>query len=189
MQNISKSLTKYSEIPDAHNRGQFFRTTWWESTLCKTVAAIGNNIDPLLLNCSAFYVLYSFIHWVLLLGLAKMVTRKIIVYNSFWWADVLPVSKMPCVKMFFELTWILHIMDMLREKFSWILLFYTRPIIFQSKAPVVCSVTTVVSIDFCLNKLTMFSQHMGLKNKRVSEQIHRNWNVDQVSVLITSYIT
>ena len=36
-----------------------------------------------------------------------------------------------------------------------------KPIIFQSKASVVCSVTTAVFIDFCLKKLNVFSQHIG----------------------------
>ena len=38
-----------------------------------------------------------------------------------------------------------------------------KPINFQSKASVVCSVTTAVFIDFCLKKLNVFSQHIGKK--------------------------
>ena len=41
-----------------------------------------------------------------------------------------------------------HTMDMLWEKFQWILPLYMKPISFQSKASVVCSVATVVFIDF-----------------------------------------
>ena len=52
-----------------------------------------------------------------------------------------------------------HTMDMLWEKFQWILPFYMKPNSFQPKASVVCSVTTF--IDFCLNKLNVFSQHIG----------------------------
>ena len=40
---------------------------------------------------------------------------------------------------------------------------HMKPISFQSKASVVCSVTTVVFIDFCLEKRTVFSQHIGQK--------------------------
>ena len=44
-------------------------------------------------------------------------------------------------------------------------------------------------IDFCLKKLSVFSQHIGKKKTNEylnpAEQIPRNWNVDQLSVLIT----
>ena len=83
-----------------------------------------------------------------------------------------------------------HTMDLLWEKFQWILPLYMKPISFQSKASVVCSVTTVIFIDFCLKKLNVFSQHVGQKTNEYlnfAEQIPRNWNVDQISVLITSW--
>ena len=83
-----------------------------------------------------------------------------------------------------------HTMDMLWEKFQWILPLYRKPISFQSKASVVCSVTTAVVIDFCLKKLNVFSQHIGKKTNEYlnsAEQIPRNWHVDHVSVLITSW--
>ena len=60
-------------------------------------------------------------------------------------------------------------MDMLWEKFHWILPLYMKPISFQSKASFVCSVTAAVFIDFCLKKLNVFSQHIGKKNKCISE--------------------
>ena len=50
-----------------------------------------------------------------------------------------------------------HTMDMLWEKFQWILPLYMKPISFQSKASIVCSVTAAVFIDFCLKKLNVFS--------------------------------
>ena len=56
-----------------------------------------------------------------------------------------------------------HTMDMLWEKFQWILPLYMKPISIQSKASVVCSVTTAVFIEFCLKKLNVFSQHTGKK--------------------------
>ena len=80
-------------------------------------------------------------------------------------------------------------MDMLWEKFQWILPLYMKPISFQSKASVVCSVTAAVFIDFCLKKLNVFSQHIGKNTNEYlnsTEQIPRNWNVDQLSKLITS---
>ena len=83
-----------------------------------------------------------------------------------------------------------HTMDMLWEKFQWILPLYMKPIGFQSKASVVCSVTTAVVIHFCLKKLNVFSQHICQKTNEYlnsAEQIPRNWNVDHVSVLITSW--
>ena len=83
-----------------------------------------------------------------------------------------------------------HTMDMLWEKFQWIRTLYMKPISFQSKASLVCSVTTAVFIDFCLKKLNVFSQHIGQKINEYQispEKIHRNWNVDQVSLFITSW--
>ena len=80
-------------------------------------------------------------------------------------------------------------MDLLWEKFQWILPLYMKPISFQSNASVVCSVTTAMNIDFCLKKLNVFSQQIGKKTNEYlnsAEQIPRNWNVDQLSVLITS---
>ena len=82
-----------------------------------------------------------------------------------------------------------HTMDMLWEKFQWILPLYMKPISFESKASVVCSVTAVIFIDSCLKKLNVFSQQIGKKTNEYlnsTEQILRNWNVDQLSMLITS---
>ena len=81
-----------------------------------------------------------------------------------------------------------HTMDMLWEKFQWILPLYMKLINFQSKASVVCSVTTAIFIDFCLKKLNVFTQPIG-KKKWISEfrrakQMTRNWNVNIVSVLM-----
>ena len=56
-----------------------------------------------------------------------------------------------------------HTMDMLWQMFQLILPLYMKPISFQSKASVVCSVTTAVWVDFCLKKLNVFSQHIGKK--------------------------
>ena len=83
-----------------------------------------------------------------------------------------------------------HTMEMLWEKFQWILPLYIKPISFQSKASVVCSVTTAIFIDYCLKKLNVFSQHIGKKTNKYmdsAEQILKNWNVDRLSVLITSW--
>ena len=84
-----------------------------------------------------------------------------------------------------------HTRDLLWEKFQWILPLYMKPISFQSKASVVCSVTTAIFIVFCMKKLNVFSQHIGKKKTNEylnsAEQIPRNWNVDQLSVLITSW--
>ena len=62
---------------------------------------------------------------------------------------------------FLEFTNHYHTMDMLWEKFHCILPLYMKPINFQSKASVVCSVTTALFIDFCLKKLNVFCQHIG----------------------------
>ena len=81
-------------------------------------------------------------------------------------------------------------MDLLWEKFQWIPPLYMKPIRFQSKASVVCSATAAIFIDFCLNKLNVLSQHIGKKTNEYlssAENIPRNWNVDQLSVLITSW--
>ena len=82
-----------------------------------------------------------------------------------------------------------HTMDMLWENFQWILPHYMKSIIFQSTVSDVCSVTTAVFIDFCLQKLNVFSQHIGHKTNGYLNsvgQITKNWNVNVVSVLITS---
>ena len=83
-----------------------------------------------------------------------------------------------------------HIMDLLWEKVQWILPLYMTPISFQSTPSVVCSVTVAMFMNLCLKKLSMFSQHIGNKTNEYlnsTEQIPRNWNVDQLSVLITSW--
>ena len=56
---------------------------------------------------------------------------------------------------FFDLS-LNHTMDLLWEKFQWILPLYMKPISFQSKASDVCSVTAAIFIVFCLNKLNVF---------------------------------
>ena len=56
-------------------------------------------------------------------------------------------------------------MGLLWEKFQWILPLYMKPISFQSKASVVCPVTAVIFIDYCLTKLNVFSQRIGKKKK------------------------
>ena len=81
-----------------------------------------------------------------------------------------------------------HTMDLLWEKFLWILPLYMKPISFQSKASVVCSVTAAIFIDFCLKKLYVFSNILVEKTNEYlnsTEQIPRNWNIDQRSVFIT----
>ena len=67
-----------------------------------------------------------------------------------------------------------HTMGMFWEKFQWILPLYMRPVSFQSKASVVCSVTTVVFIDFCLKKPNVIFQHIGKTNKWISEFCRTN---------------
>ena len=62
----------------------------------------------------------------------------------------------------------MHTMDLLWEKFQWILPLYMKPISFQPKASVVWSVTAAIFIDFCLMILNVFSQHIG-QNKWISE--------------------
>ena len=83
---------------------------------------------------------------------------------------------------------------MLWEKFQWILPLYMKPISFQSKASVVCSVTAAVFVDFCLNKLNVFSQHIGKKNKWISE-FHRTnprelkcWSIFYVNYFLRYYL-
>ena len=58
-------------------------------------------------------------------------------------------------------------MNMLWEEFQWILPLYMKPISFESKASVVCSVTPAAFIDFCLKKLNVFSQHVGKKTMNI----------------------
>ena len=56
-------------------------------------------------------------------------------------------------------------MDLLWEKFQWILPLYMKLISFQSKASVVCAVTAAIFVDFCLKNLNVFSQHIGQKKQ------------------------
>ena len=60
-----------------------------------------------------------------------------------------------------------HTMDLLWEKFQWILPLYMKPISFQSKVSGVCAVTAAIYIDFCLKKLNVFSQHIGQKQMNI----------------------
>ena len=60
-----------------------------------------------------------------------------------------------------------YTIDLLWEKFQWILPLCMKPINFQSKASVVCSVTAAIFIDFCLKKLNVFSQHIGQKQMNI----------------------
>ena len=50
-----------------------------------------------------------------------------------------------------------------------------KPINFQSKASVVCSVTTALFIDFCLKKLNVFSQHIGTKTNEYLYSTEKNY--------------
>ena len=68
---------------------------------------------------------------------------------------------------------IVHTMDLLWEKFQWILPLYMKPISFQSKASVVCSVTAAIFIDFCLKKLNVFPNIL-VKNKQTNIWIPQN---------------
>ena len=78
-------------------------------------------------------------------------------------------------------------MDMLWDKLQWNPPLYMKPISFQSKASVVCSVTTAVFIEFAWRNEMCF---LNILVKWIyeflnsAEQIPRNWNFDQVSVLI-----
>ena len=87
-----------------------------------------------------------------------------------------------------------HIMDMLWEKFQWILPLYMKPISFQSKASVVCSVTAAVFIDFFLNKLNVFSQHIGQKTneylnstKQIAQEL-KCWSTFYVNYFLRYYL-
>ena len=61
-----------------------------------------------------------------------------------------------------------HTMDMLWEKFHWILPLYMKPINFQSKASVVCSVTTALFIDFFPEETKCVFPTYWYKNKWIS---------------------
>ena len=80
-----------------------------------------------------------------------------------------------------------HTMDLLWEKFQWILPLYMKPIGFQSKASVVCSITAAIFIDFCLKKLNVCSQHFGKKTKWISE--YRRTNPQELKCWSTFCVT
>ena len=59
-------------------------------------------------------------------------------------------------------------MVMLSEKFKWVLPLYMKPINCQSNAPVVCSTTTAISIDFAWRNQRCFP-NLLVKNRWISE--------------------
>ena len=80
-----------------------------------------------------------------------------------------------------------HTMDMLWEKFQWILPLCMKPIRFQSKASVVCSVTAAVFIDFSLEKLNVFSQHIYKKQMNIWIPQNKSLGIEMlINLLITS---
>ena len=84
-------------------------------------------------------------------------------------------------------------MDLLWEKFQWILPLYMKPISFQSKASVVCSVTEAISIDFCLKKLNVLSQHISKKKwisefRRTNPQELKCWSTFCVNYFLRYYL-
>ena len=86
-----------------------------------------------------------------------------------------------------------HTMDLLWEKFQWILPLYMKPISFQPKASVVCSVTEAIFIDFCLKKLNVFSQHIGKKKwisefRRTNHQELKCWSTFCVNYFLRYYL-
>ena len=86
-----------------------------------------------------------------------------------------------------------HTMDLPSEKFQSILPLYMKPISFQSKALVVCSVTAAIFIDFCLRKLNVFSQHIGKKTwisefRRTNPQELKCWSTFCVNYFLRYYL-
>ena len=77
-------------------------------------------------------------------------------------------------------------MDLLWEKFQWILPLFMKPISFQSNAWVVCSVTAAILIDFYLKKLNVFSQHIG-KKKQMNIWIPQN-KLPGIEMLINFFV-
>ena len=116
-------------------------------------------------------------YFILLVSLAQMLKNLLLwnVYPENHFRDQhcllqLRKWKWRCTANFHWIPWHnFHTMDLLWEKFQWILPLYMKPISFQSNASVVCSLTATISIGFCLKKLNVFSQHIGKKNKCISE--------------------
>ena len=71
-------------------------------------------------------------------------------------------------------------MDLLWEKFQWILPLYMKPISFQSKASVFCSVTAAQFTDFCLKKLNVFSQHIGKKQMNIWIPLNKSSGIEML---------
>ena len=87
----------------------------------------------------------------------------------------------------------IHTMSVLWEKFQWILPLYMKPISFQSKASVVCSVTAAIFIVFCLKKLNVFSQHSGIKKwisefRRTNSQELKCWSTFCVNYFLRYHL-
>ena len=106
-------------------------------------------------------------------AITYVLIHHIIFWLYFYFLYILYFFKYSCANIFHRRSLYTFYMDMLWEKFQWILPLYMEPISFQSKASVVRSVTTAVFIDFCLKKLNVFSLHIG-KNKWISESARTN---------------
>ena len=85
----------------------------------------------------------------------------------------------------FRFCW--HTIGLLWEKFQRILPLYMKPISFQSKASVVCSVTPAVFIDCCLKELNVFSEHIGKKQNKWISEFHRT-NPQELKCWSTFYV-
>ena len=86
-----------------------------------------------------------------------------------------------------------HTMHLPWENFQLILPLYMKPISFQWKTSVVCSVPTVIFIDFCFKKLNVFSQHIGKKKwisefRRTNPQELKCWSTFCVSYFLRYYL-
>ena len=71
-------------------------------------------------------------------------------------------------------------MNMLWEKFQSILPLYRKPIRFQLKDSVVCSVTAAVFIDFCLNKLNVFPNILVKKQMNIWIQQNKSPGIEML---------
>ena len=121
--------------------------------------------------------------WNILFGIKLVNEPKQTVFPP-WWLHIFKIWVIDWIHILHillsDMTPTIHTMDMLWEKYQWILSPYMKPISFQSKASVVCSIITAVFIDICLKKLNVFSQYIGQKtNEYLNGTIQVNIKINK----------
>ena len=96
-----------------------------------------------------------------------------------------PCLNFPCARMPAIIPWICY-----ERNFSEFYLSIWNQLVFNQRLQLFVQSPQPYVLVFSMKKVNVFSQHIGKKTNEYlnsAEQITRNWNVDQLSVLITSW--